>query len=1260
MASDTIKGAGDIYQKDLYGDLAKSAKEALPLMEKLNQVLKTTTASNLKLVESQIKDVEGLKKVTEGVNNTNKAFNQKLALDKETIKLEQKLKANRTKQAQQNEVTKVQISTETRARKALAKETLNLTGAYTKESAKLNDLRKKYKNLAISEKGVSKEQKILLSQITKLDTKLKKIDKTVGQSQRNVGNYGSAFSRAGGALRSFAGALGITAGITGLFNVMKSTVAIFSSFEKANSNLEAVLGATNEQMILLSANAKLLGSTTAFTASEVVGLQTAFAKLGFPTDDILLMTESTLNAAAAMGSGLDETAALTGSTLKAFGLDASEAGRVNDVLARSTSASALDFGKLNAAMSTIAPVANSFGFSVEGTTALLGQLSNAGFDASSAATATRNVLLNLADSNSKLAKSLKEPVTDLPSLVKGLKQLKGEGIDLAEALQLTDKRSVAAFSTFLNGADDVLELNEALLASGGTAQQMADTQLDNLSGSVTILNSAWEGFILSLEDGNGSFSRVLRNIVDLATEILSLLTGTEKLTSEMSKHEKVVRKYAKSFISIFKAVGSLVAAFITFKVVVSATMAVSKAYTTINNVLRISKIALSGGIGKATKAMKAFNTVSKANVIGLVVVLLAAAVAAWIAFNDGVTEAIRLQKIFDETSAKSAASRKIEIDERRKDQLTAIELEELRVRKLIALGGDEKKLNKDLSEFKNSSLKREQKVNELALENFIKASDIKKALRQEEVDDIDKNIAKAEQSTGSVKTGNSRTLIVQRLNKQRDELVKSNTVFTGAVDGNIKAIQENILRINKEIAQSDVNLIEVIKDGTESTNAEYIKRTKGLELLARRLEDLRNQATKDDLERQQKITNTKFRREIDAIKGNSKVANELRIELAKARDTKLLKLQDDFDAAKKKREDDFNEKRNKRLDSEELREQEEGKNKELLKAQIKFDDQVAEIEKSKLLNDIEKDAAIIQRKKELVAAIAKIEKDAAQELLEIDKQNDNERQKIADENVRKQAEIDAEVLEVQKAILNKLEEAFLAASNKKIEDLDEQFNASKENQNRLRDLAAKGSLDAQQSISVESKKQADLKRAKDKEERKQELVSAGFKIFSSLLDQGKNPQDATLETAALLGALPAIIEAIPTAFEGTESTGTVKNQLDSNGGRLMLLHDNERVMTEKQNNKMGGIGNDEAANIIEKYNMGELFNHNSPDISGNLMSSIKLNGLSELRNEMRQVNESIKAIKMPKTSMEADYVRQILKVKTQTGNKIITEISKLH
>ena len=134
-------------------------------------------------------------------------------------------------------------------------------------------------------------------------------------------------------------------------------------------------------------------------------------------------------------------------------------------------ASALDFEKLNASMSTIAPVANKFGFSVEATTALLGQLSNAGFDASSAATATRNIFLNLADSSSKLAKRLKEPVKDIPSLLKGLKQLKNEGVDLAQALELTDKRSVAAFATLLEGTElfGQLTTNAITLRSSETA-----------------------------------------------------------------------------------------------------------------------------------------------------------------------------------------------------------------------------------------------------------------------------------------------------------------------------------------------------------------------------------------------------------------------------------------------------------------------------------------------------------------------------------------------------------------------------------------------------------------------------------------------------------------------------------------------------------------------------------------------------------------------------------------------------------------------
>ena len=85
-------------------------------------------------------------------------------------------------------------------------------------------------------------------------------------------------------------------------------------------------------------------------------------------------------------------------------------------MAVATTKSALDFTYLQNSMSTIAPVAHAFGFSIEETTALLGTLANSGFDASSAATATRNILLNLADSSGKLAQALGKPITSLDEL----------------------------------------------------------------------------------------------------------------------------------------------------------------------------------------------------------------------------------------------------------------------------------------------------------------------------------------------------------------------------------------------------------------------------------------------------------------------------------------------------------------------------------------------------------------------------------------------------------------------------------------------------------------------------------------------------------------------------------------------------------------------------------------------------------------------------------------------------------------------------
>jgi len=515
----------DLFSGDVFLKTKQDVELLIGEITKLEAGLVSVAKAQKKILEnSDTKSIQGIRATKNSIDKLNETEKIHSKLKEDRIRLENKLKSLRTNQAKQNSELNILIQQQNKLNKQSILENEKLSGAYAAQSARLNRLRKEYKDLAVSTGTSGKRAKELRNEITKLDTKLKQVDATVGQSQRNVGNYGSAFSKLGGVLRSGLGVLGITAGIAGIVRGVGEAIGIFKDFEAANSKLEAILRATTDEMDSLKKQAKELGATTAFTASEVTGLQIEFAKLGFPTSDIKNMTASTLDAAAAMGSDLGEQAALTGATLKAFGLKSKDTARVNDVLAKSTTRSALDFSKLNASMSTIAPVAKAMGFGLEDTVSLLGNLSDSGFDASTAATATRNIMLKLADSSSVLGKRLKEPVKDLPSLIKGLKQLKSEGVNLSEALELTDVRSVAAFSTFLEGTDSLEKLSAELHNADGAAKEMAETMLNNLSGDMTKAQSAWEGFVLSLEDGSGVMSNALRKATQQLTTFLGLLT----------------------------------------------------------------------------------------------------------------------------------------------------------------------------------------------------------------------------------------------------------------------------------------------------------------------------------------------------------------------------------------------------------------------------------------------------------------------------------------------------------------------------------------------------------------------------------------------------------------------------------------------------------------------------------------------------------------------------------------------------------------
>ena len=363
----------------------------------------------------------------------------------------------------------------------------------------------------------------------------------MGIIARNAGKilnseFAPGLSKVGAGLKGWAagyiGAQAVVSGVVALFTKLREGVGSVVEFEFANSRLAAILGTTSDQIKELTLDAKRLGATTKYTASEATELQIELAKLGFTRKEILDATESVLRFAQATGAELGEAASLTGAALRMFNADTRETERYVSAMAVATTKSALSFSYLATALPIVGPVAKAFNFSIEDTLALVGKLADAGFDASMSATATRNILLNLADTNGVLAKSLGGPVKTLPELVAGLQKLKEQGVDLNSTLEMTDKRSVATFNAFLTAADKIVPLREQITGVDGELADMAHTMEDNAKGAIDGLKSAWEALMISLGKNTGVLSGIINEFTDLVRSMRAVIATAEELGEE--------------------------------------------------------------------------------------------------------------------------------------------------------------------------------------------------------------------------------------------------------------------------------------------------------------------------------------------------------------------------------------------------------------------------------------------------------------------------------------------------------------------------------------------------------------------------------------------------------------------------------------------------------------------------------------------------------------------------------------------------------
>ena len=402
--------------------------------------------------------------------------------------------------------------------KKLEKDAANAAkGSYNAISAEYRKTLIELRSLGEEEKKQGTRFKELQEKAKSLRGEMSKFNKDIGEYRMEVGHYENALSslpgtlgRIGKAFTSWKGlAIGAITAVIAAMKGLKGWMQVNASFEQANANLQSVLGVTKKDMEALTDTALALGRSTEWTASQVTSLQMELAKLGFGDASIIAMQKHVLAFATAVGADLGEAANMAGAAIRAFNLTSADSERVMGTLAVAVNNSALTFDRIKYAMGTVFPIAHAFGLQIEDATALLGALANAGFSAESAATATRNMLLNLADANGKLAQRTGGAAKSFEEILAKTKQLREEGANLAQIFELTDKRSVAAFNALIDGTETAIALREQLEKVDGELKRIQQTRLDTVTGQTTILKSYWEGLKLSIRESNGFLKQTI-------------------------------------------------------------------------------------------------------------------------------------------------------------------------------------------------------------------------------------------------------------------------------------------------------------------------------------------------------------------------------------------------------------------------------------------------------------------------------------------------------------------------------------------------------------------------------------------------------------------------------------------------------------------------------------------------------------------------------------------------------------------------------
>lgn len=460
-------------------------------------------------------------------------------------------------------------------------------------------------------------------------------DETATLSDK-VSGVGRAMTSAGSTLTK-----GVTIPLVGAGTAI---MAVGNKFEAQMSRVQGISGATEAELKSLTDQAIELGAKTSFSATEAAEGMENLASAGFTTNEIMQAMPGLLDLAASSGADLATASEIAASAVRGFGLEASDTAHVADVFAEAAARTNAQTEDMGEAMKYIAPVAKAMGQSLEMTAAAVGIMSDAGIKGSQAGTSLRGALSRLAKPTEAMTKTMEKlglefydaqgnmlPLDDiigeLESSMAGLTQEQRNNA----LVTLFGQESLSGMLALIErGPDELSALSKSFEEADGAAGDMADTMLDNTSGSIEEMMGSIETLAIKLQQ---VLAPTVTAVVKKITEFVNFLSS---LDEDTLKFITTVGMVAAAVGPVLLIGGKLITGIVSVMNAISSLKGVMTA-------LQAAFAAITGGATGLSGVIAAL-----LSPIGLVIAGVAALTAAWVTNFGGIRD--KTKEILDSIS----------------------------------------------------------------------------------------------------------------------------------------------------------------------------------------------------------------------------------------------------------------------------------------------------------------------------------------------------------------------------------------------------------------------------------------------------------------------------------------------------------------------------------------------------------------------------------------------------------------------------------